>query len=154
MEKFSIFGSIGIVLAYIADAFGGWSEAMTTLVIFMTIDYVTGLIVAGLFRKSNKTEDGGLESRAGWKGLARKFSTLLLVLIAVRVDLALGTQYICDAVVYSFMANEALSIVENIGLMGVPLPSVVTDAITLLNKKGESDELQVQTKSESTEQDK
>ena len=138
MEKFSILGSLGIILAYIADAFGGWSEAMTTLVIFMSIDYVTGLIVAGLFKKSNKTADGGLESLAGWKGLARKFSTLLLVLIAVRLDIALGTNYIADCVVYAFMVNEALSIVENIGLMGVPLPKVITDAITLLNKKGES----------------
>lgn len=141
MEKVGIFGSIGIVLAYIADAFGGWSEAMTTLVIFMSIDYLTGLIVAGLFKKSKKTKDGGLESLAGWKGLARKFSTLLLVLIAVRLDMALGTSYICDCVVYAFMANEALSIVENIGLMGVPLPKVITDAITLLNKRGENDEL-------------
>ena len=141
MEKFSILGSLGIILAYIADAFGGWSEAMTTLVIFMSIDYVTGLIVAGLFKNSNKTADGGLESRAGWKGLARKFSTLLLVFIAVRLDMVLGTDYITDCVVYSFMVNEALSIVENIGLMGVPLPKVITDAITLLNKKGESNEL-------------
>lgn len=141
MEKISIFGSLGIILAYIADAFGGWSEAMTTLVIFMSIDYVTGLIVAGLFKKSNKTKDGGLESRAGWKGLARKFSTLLLVLIGARLDMALDTSYISDCVVYAFMVNEALSIVENIGLMGVPLPSVITDAITLLNKKGESNEL-------------
>lgn len=141
MEKISIFGSLGIILAYIADAFGGWSEAMTTLVIFMSIDYVTGLIVAGLFKNSNKTKDGGLESRAGWKGLARKFSTLLLVLIGVRLDMALDTSYISDCIVYAFMTNEALSIVENIGLMGVPLPKVITDAITLLNKKGESNEL-------------
>ena len=114
---------------------------MTTLVIFMVIDYVTGLIVAGLFKKSNKSQDGGLESLAGWKGLARKFSTLLLVLIAVRVDIALNTNYICDTVVYAFMSNELLSIVENAGLMGVPLPSIITKAITLLNKKGEKDEL-------------
>lgn len=139
MEKFSIFGSLGMILAFIAKAFGGWSQSMTTLVIFMAIDYVTGIIVAGLFKRSNKTKDGGLESLAGWKGLARKFSTLLLVLIAVRVDIALNTTYICDTVVYAFMANEALSIVENVGLMGVPLPSIITDAITLLNKKGEND---------------
>lgn len=150
MEKLGIFGSFGMIFAFIAEAFGGWSEAMTTLIIFMSIDYVTGLIVAGLFRNSNKTKDGGLESRAGWKGLARKVSTLLLVLVAVRLDMAIGTQYICDCVVYAFMANEALSIVENIGLMGVPLPNVITDAITLLNKKGEPNELQIQTETEST----
>lgn len=141
MEKYGILSSFGIIVSFIVDAFGGWSEAMTTLVIFMTIDYVTGLLVAGLFKKSTKTEDGGLESRAGWKGLARKFSSLLLILIAVRVDITLGTTYICDAVIYAFMTNEALSIVENIGLMGVPLPKAITDAITLLNKKGDRNEL-------------
>ena len=141
MEKFSIFGICGILITCIADAFGGWSDAMTTLIMFMVIDYVTGLIVAGVFKQSKKSSDGGLESRAGWKGLARKFSTLLLVLVSVRVDIVLGTDYICDTVVYAFMTNEALSIIENIGLMGVPLPKIVTDAITLLNKKGEKDEL-------------
>lgn len=137
MEKISIFGTIGVLTAFIADVFGGWSESMTTLVIFMSIDYVTGLVVAGLFRNSNKTEDGGLESRAGWKGLARKFSTLLLVLIAVRLDMALKTTYISQAVIYAFMSNEALSIIENVGLMGVPLPAPLTNAISLLSKKGE-----------------
>ena len=141
MEKFSILSLLGMILAFISEAFGGWSQSMTTLVIFMVIDYVTGLIVAGLFKKSNKSQDGGLESLAGWKGLARKFSTLLLVLIAVRVDIALNTNYICDTVVYAFMSIELLSIVENAGLMGVPLPSIITKAITLLNKKGEKDEL-------------
>lgn len=139
MEKVGIFSTIGMIIAWVAEAFGGWDDAMTTLVICMLIDYVTGLMVAGLFKKSSKTADGGLESRAGWKGLARKFSTLLLVLVAVRIDMALGTTYICNAVVFSFMANELLSIVENVGLMGVPLPKVITEAITLLNKKGNND---------------
>lgn len=139
MEKVGIFSTIGMIIAWVAEAFGGWDDAMTTLVICMLIDYVTGLIVAGLFKNSSKTADGGLESRAGWKGLARKFSTLLLVLVAVRIDMVLGTTYICNAVVFSFMANELLSIVENVGLMGVPLPKVITEAITLLNKKGNND---------------
>ena len=137
MEKISSFGTIGVLTAFIADGFGGWSESRTTLVIFMSIDYVTGLVVAGLFRNSNKTEDGGLESRAGWKGLARKFSTLLLVLIAVRLDMALETTYISQTAIYAFMSNEALSIIENVGLMGVPLPAPLTNAISLLSKKGE-----------------
>lgn len=139
MEKVGIFSTIGMIIAWLAEAFGGWNDAMTTLIICMLIDYVTGLMVAGLFKKSSKTADGGLESRAGWKGLARKFSTLLLVLIAVRIDVVLDTTYICNAVVFSFMANELLSIVENVGLMGVPLPKVITEAITLLNKKGNND---------------
>lgn len=139
MEKIGILSIIGIISGFIAKAFGGWSDAMTTLIICMVADYITGLIVAGVFRKSKKTADGGLESRAGWKGLMRKFSTLLLVLIAVRLDMELNTDYICPCVIYGFMANECLSIVENIGLMGVPLPKIMTDAITLLNRKGNND---------------
>ena len=62
-----------------------------------------------------------LESRAGWKGLCRKGMTLLFVLIAVRLDLLMGTNYLRDAVCIAFIANEALSILENAGLMGMPL---------------------------------
>ena len=99
-------------------------------------------MVAGVFHKSNKTENGALESRAGWKGLCRKGMTLLFVLIAYRLDLALGTTYIRDAVVIGFMANELISIVENAGLMGVPLPAVITKAIEVLVKKAQADKLQ------------
>ena len=108
-----------------------------TLLIFMGIDYVTGLVVAGVFHASQKSSNGALESRAGFKGLCRKGATLLIVLVAHRLDLVIGTQYIRDAVVIAFSANEALSIIENVGLMGVPMPAVVTRAIEVLQKKGE-----------------
>lgn len=64
--------AIGVAGSFIASMFGGWDAALATLVIFMAIDYVTGLIVAGVFHNSGKTENGALESRAGWKGLCRK----------------------------------------------------------------------------------
>ena len=79
-------------------------------VVFMGIDYVSGIIVAGVFHKSRKTENGALESGIGWKGLCRKGMTLLFVLIAYRLDLAIGTTYIRDAVVIGFIANELISI--------------------------------------------
>lgn len=62
--------AIGVAGSFIASLFGGWDAALATLVIFMAIDYVTGLIVAGVFHNSGKTENGALESRAGWKGCA------------------------------------------------------------------------------------
>lgn len=136
MTKNILISIVGIVGSAIASAFGGWTTGLTTLVIFMAIDYITGLIVAGVFHKSTKTETGTLESRAGFKGLCRKGAMLLVVLVGYRLDLAVGTAYIKDAVIIAFMANEAISIIENAGLMGVPMNDTLKNAIDVLQKKG------------------
>lgn len=136
MTKNILISIIGVIGSAIASAFGGWSTGLTTLVIFMAIDYITGLIVAGVFHKSTKTKTGTLESRAGFKGLCRKGAMLLVVLVAHRLDLAVGTAYIKDAVIIAFMANEAISIIENAGLMGVPMNDTLKNAIDVLQKKG------------------
>lgn len=127
----------GVVGAAISTAFGGWDAGIKTLIIFMAIDYITGLIVAGVFKQSTKTKTGTLESKAGWKGLCRKCATLALVLVAYRLDLVIGTNYIRDAVIIAFIANETISIVENAGLMGVPMPPVIIKAIDILETKAE-----------------
>ena len=131
---------IGMVGSFIAGLFGGWDTGLVTLVIFMGIDYFTGIIVAGVFHKSRKSETGALESRAGWKGLCRKGTTLLFVLIAYRLDLALSVTYIRDAVIIGFMANELISIVENAGLMGIPIPAVLAKAIDVLQSRSNGDQ--------------
>ena len=131
---------VGIVGSTIATLFGGWDNGLVTLLIFMVIDYASGLIVAGVFKKSPKTDTGALESKAGWKGLCRKCMTLVFVLIAYRLDLTIGTNYIRDAVIIAFIANETISLVENAGLMGVPLPAVITKAIDVLQKKADQNE--------------
>ena len=138
MEKIYICSGIGIVGSFIGELFN-WNEWMTTLLIFMVLDYLTGLIVAGVFKKSPKTQDGSLESKTGWRGLAKKFSTLILVLVAVRLDLLLGTDYIQSAVILAFCANEVISLIENVGLMGVKIPPVISKAISLLNEKGDNE---------------
>ena len=138
MEKSFFLIGLGAIGSVISELFGGWTSAMTTLVIFMLIDYITGILVAAVFKKSNKTGDGGLESKAGWKGLIRKFSTLLIVLISIRLDIIFNTTIISNCVVFTFLANELLSLLENVGLMGIPLPSILTEVISVLNKKGES----------------
>lgn len=138
--KTTLLSALGMVGAAVAGVFGGWTGGLTTLVIFMGVDYVTGLLVAGVFHASEKTEGGGLESRAGWKGLIRKGCTLLIVLVASRLDILLETDFVRDAVVIGFCANEVLSIVENMGLMGVPLPKALTKAIEVLKNKAEADE--------------
>ncbi len=129
--------ALGAIGAGIAAAFGGWSAALTTLIIFMAIDYLSGLILAGVFHRSSKTESGALESKAGWKGLCRKGLTLLIVVVASRLDVMLGTTFVKDAVCIAYICNEALSILENAGLMGVPIPKAVKNAIEILKKKGE-----------------
>lgn len=137
--KEGICSGIGVVGSFVASLFGGWNAALTTLVIFMGIDYLTGLIVAGVFHNSEKTENGALESRAGWKGLCRKGVTLLIVLIACRLDMVIGSTFIKDAAVIAFVANEVISIIENAGLMGIPIPAVITKAIEVLKSKAESE---------------
>lgn len=138
--KDGICTAIGIVGSTIASFFGGFDAALITLLIFMGVDYATGLIVAGVFHKSEKTENGALESRAGWKGLCRKGVSLLVVLVACRLDMIMGSNFIRDATVIAFIANEAISIIENAGLMGVPIPSVITKAIEVLKKKSERED--------------
>lgn len=135
-----ICGAAGAIGAVISTAFGGWDAGIKTLIIFMAIDYISGLVVAGVFHNSTKTDTGTLESRAGWKGLCRKCGTLLLVLVAYRLDLMIGANYIRDAVVIAFIANETISIIENAGLMGIPLPEVLTNAVDILQKKTKSKE--------------
>jgi toxin secretion/phage lysis holin len=131
---------IGAVGSGIAALFGGWDTGLVSLLIFMGLDYISGLVVAGVFHKSNKTNTGSLESKTCWKGLCRKCMTLVFVLVSYRLDLIIGTNYIRDAVIIAFIANELISLVENAGLMGVPLPAVITKAIDILQKKSEESE--------------
>ena len=123
---------IGIVGATITTLFGGWSVGLTTLVIFMAVDYISGLLVAGVFKTSPKSESGALSSKVGYRGLCKKGMSLLIVLIAYRLDLLVGTDYIRDAVVIGFCVNELISIVENAGLMGIPLPPILMKTIDVL----------------------
>ncbi len=122
-------GTFGSAIAYL---FGGWGEDLITLVILMATDCIMGVIVAGIFKKSGKSVSGTIESKAGWKGLFRKGVTLLIVLIAHRVDLALGVDFVRTATVIGYIVNESISIVENAGLMGIPIPQKLRQAIEIL----------------------
>ena len=135
--KIFILSGAACVGAAIASLFGGWNGAMTTLVILMLIDYVTGIIVAGVFHASPKSSGGALSSAVGFKGICRKFVILLIVVVACRVDLLLETNIIRDATCIGFCANELVSITENAGLMGIPLPRKLVEAIEVL--RGDND---------------
>lgn len=135
--KIFILSGVACVGAAIASLLGGWTGAMTTLVILMLIDYVTGIIVAGVFHNSPKCSGGALSSAVGFKGICRKFVILLIVVVACRVDLLLETNIIRDATCIGFCANELVSITENAGLMGIPLPRKLVEAIEVL--RGDND---------------
>lgn len=133
--KETVCTSLGVIGAVLAWAFGGWDAAMAALLICMGVDYVSGSLVALVFHKSTKTESGSYNSIYGLKGLCKKGLMLLFVLVAVQIDRLMGADYVRDAVCIGFCTNELLSIVENLGLAGIPMPQAVTKALDQLQKK-------------------
>ena len=135
--KDTVCAAVGLGAGVVSWLVGGFDTPILALIICMGADYVTGLIVAGVFHTSPKTKSGGLDSRVGWKGLARKFVTLLIVVIANLMDEMLGLHYIRDAVIIGFCANECISVLENAGHMDLPIPKVLIRAIEELSAKSE-----------------
>ncbi len=124
----------------IAGAFGGWTVQLSVLVYFMLVDYGTGLLVAWM-GKSQKTEGGGPSSRIGFQGILKKLFMLGLVFAAAQVDKAMGagTFIVRDAAVWFYLANEGLSILENMTLAGVPFPQRIKDLLGHIKEKNDSD---------------
>lgn len=134
-DKFYVCGIVGTVAAAIV---GGWDGAMLTLSIFMAVDYLSGVVLAAVFKRSPKTATGSLESRAGLKGFFRKGGMLLIVIVAYRLDLTAGLNGVLrSGTIYALIANEALSILENIGLMGVPMPKALMQAVEQLRERAD-----------------
>ena len=133
--KYTFSAVVGIIGGALTALLGGWDLAIQTLLIFMGIDYITGLMIAGIFHKSPKTKSGSLSSLIGWKGLCRKGMVLLIVSVAVRLDMLVGTDFIRDAVVIAYCTNEAISIIENAGIIGIPIPKPILNAIDTLKNK-------------------
>lgn len=135
--KAAIMTGAGVIGGMISQVFGGWDAALITLLLFMAVDYLSGLIVAGVFQASDKSASGSLSSVACWQGLLKKGMTLIIVLVAARLDIVLGTAFVRDAVVIAYVVNETISIIENAGLMGLPVPDVIMSAIEQLQGKNE-----------------
>jgi toxin secretion/phage lysis holin len=124
----------GALMGYM---FGGWSLLIHILLVFVIIDWLTGWAAAWI--------NGELRSRIGYYGIARKVAIFLMVVVSHFIDMALGgLQYFQNAVIFFYLANELLSIIENVGRMGVPVPQVLRGAIDAFNKKsGEGSEKDV-----------
>ena len=117
-----MFASVGTVFIYLL---GGFDIALQCLLIAIAIDYISGLI------KAYNTKQ--LSSKIGFKGILKKVGILLIVMLAVLVDRVTGnTGAIRTLVIYYFVANEGLSILENLGQAGLPIPKVIKNALKVL----------------------
>ena len=107
---------------------GGWSALIQILVAFVVIDYITGVLAAAI--------RGKLNSNIGLKGIAKKVFIFVIVACGHLVDSAMGTQdLVRDAAIYFYIANELLSILENAGEIGLPVPDILKNAIERLKGK-------------------
>ena len=121
-----------------AETFGGLDSFLKALIMFMIVDYITGMTVAMVFHKSSKTKNGGASSAVGFQGIVKKFCIFMLIALAVRVDEISGTHYVRSATIFFFIGNEGLSVVENLGLMGVPYPAFLKKALEVIKDNGEN----------------
>ena len=135
--KNGVLAALAAVGSWIANSLGGWDTAMVLLVALMAADYITGVLVAAVWHNSNKSKSGALDSKAGFKGILKKCAILALVWIGVLLDNATGANYIRTAVVLFFIGNEGISLLENLGLMGVPYPSFLKKALEALHDQGD-----------------
>ena len=126
----AVFAGIG---AWIAQIYGGWTQAMTALVVFVVADVATGLL-CGLAKKSPNTDGGGLSSKVMREGAAKKVEIFFILLIAAWLDIAMHVTIWKDAACIYYIAEEGLSILENAGALGLPIPDKLKDAIEALKK--------------------
>jgi toxin secretion/phage lysis holin len=123
----AIFGAVTSFL------FGGWSHLLSVLLVLVALDYVSGVAAAA--------KEGKLRSDVGLWGIARKVAIFAVVAVAHLVDSTLGDAHLFrDAAVFFYLANELLSITENLGRFGVPIPPVIQRAVEILRGKGESND--------------
>ena len=128
--------TMAAVAGAICGLFGEWTMTLTILVVVMAIDYISGWIVAACGR-SPKTEGGGLSSKVGFVGIAKKAFIMLLILLATMLDRAIGNEHMVfqSSLVFYYIANEGLSILENAALMGVKFPEKLRKALEALREK-------------------
>ena len=131
---YTIMLSIGSALTYFI---GGVDTMFVVLCVFLLVDYISGIIVALVFKNSVKTESGKLNSSVSFKGLCKKLFVLALVGVSHLLDIVLGTNFVRGGVMLAFISNETISIIENAGLMGIPIPAPLKKAIDVLQDREE-----------------
>ena len=128
----SIFGAVGGFVGYLV---GGFDSALIVLAIFMLLDYVFGFIVAAVYNKSTKTANGAYCSSVALKGLIKKFGCFIIIIIAAQLDLLVHREVCRNIVTYALIANEGMSILENISITGIPVPDALKHALEVLKEE-------------------
>ena len=137
---YSIMGVLSVIGGALGQFFGGWDVALQVLCFMMAADYITGIVCALVWKKSPKSDDGAYDSKASLKGLFRKGGILLVVLVACQLDSFMGTEFVRMAAITFFIANDGFSLIENLGIMGLPMPDVIKNAFEALKGKDEETE--------------
>ncbi|MEA4965377.1 MAG: phage holin family protein [Oscillospiraceae bacterium] len=136
--KNAVLAALSVAGSVIANALGGWDAVMRVLVFLMAADYITGVLLAAVWKRSPKSDSGALDSKVGFKGLCKKGMILILVWFGVLLDQALGAAYVRNAMVLFFIGNEGISLMENVGMMGVKYPAFITKMLQALRDKGDN----------------
>lgn len=127
MKEF-ICAAIAGLGTFLSFVFGDWDVALQCLVIAIAIDYISGIIKAFINKE--------LSSKIGVKGLLKKVGVLLIVALATLIDRITGESgMVRTLVIYYFVANEGLSVIENLGEAGLPIPDVIKKALKSLKNE-------------------
>ena len=132
--RYNLLTITGIIFGTVGALFSHLDSIIITLAIFMAIDFIIGIIAASVF-KISKHGESGLDSKACWKGVYKKAIALLICLMSSYFDQLLGTVFIHNAVAVGFIVSESISIIENAGLIGVPIPAQLKEAIAILKNQ-------------------
>lgn len=125
-------GTIGSLLI---NLIGKPTDDLIILIVLMIIDLIVGFLVSAIWQKSSKTDSGKLSSSVMFKGIFKKFFTLVIVVIAYQLDILLAMNVIRHIVIIAFIVEEVLSITENIAITGIKIPIVITKALDVLEKE-------------------
>ena len=128
-------GTIGSLLI---NLIGKPTEDLIILLVLMTIDLIVGFLISAIWQKSTKTDSGKLSSSVMFKGIVKKFLTLVIVVIAYQLDILLAMNVIRHIVIIAFIVEEVLSITENIAITGIKIPTIITKALDVLEKEVKS----------------
>ena len=128
-------GTIGSLLI---NLIGKPTDDLIILLVLMTIDLIVGFLISAIWQKSTKTDSGKLSSSVMFKGIVKKFFTLVIVVIAFQLDKLLIMNVIRHIVIIAFIVEEVLSITENIAITGIKIPTIITKALDVLEKEVKS----------------
>ena len=128
-------GAIGSLLI---NLIGKPTDDLIILLVLMIIDLIVGFLISAIWQKSTKTDSGKLSSRVMFKGIVKKFLTLVIVVIAYQLDILLAMSVIRHIVIIAFIVEEVLSITENIAITGIKIPTIITKALDVLEKEVKS----------------